>query len=97
MLNMLDELIIPNVDKRNTQETQGKQILQPLEVKFTGLQNGSSCNGADLISAYTLDNLLNARREIAVGNVAGFTGRIDNVISIFEDVAEDELLNLMGR
>ena len=50
-----------------------------------------------LISAYTLDNLLNARREIAVGNVAGFTGRIDNVISIFEGVAEDELLNLMGR
>ena len=49
------------------------------------------------ISAYTLDNLLNARREIAVGNVAGFTGRIDNVISIFEGVAEDELLNLMGR
>lgn len=36
-----------------------------------------------LISAYTLDNLLNAGREIAVGNVAGFTGRIDNVISIF--------------
>ncbi|MFR0974472.1 MAG: hypothetical protein ACLSE9_08725 [Acutalibacteraceae bacterium] len=50
-----------------------------------------------LISAYTLDNLLNAGREIAVGNVAGFTGRIDNVISIFEGVAEDELLNLMGR
>ncbi len=50
-----------------------------------------------LISAYTLDNLLNAGREIVVENVAGFTGRIDNVISIFEDVAEDELLNLMGR
>ena len=50
-----------------------------------------------LISAYTLDNLLNARREIAVGNVAGFTGRIDNVISIFEGVAEDEVLNLMGQ
>lgn len=50
-----------------------------------------------LNSAYTLDNLLNAGREIAVGNVAGFTGRIDNVISIFEGVAEDELLNLMGR
>lgn len=33
-----------------------------------------------LISAYTLDNLLNARREFAVGNVAGFTGRIDNVL-----------------
>ena len=29
-----------------------------------------------LISAYTLDNLLNARREIAVGNAAGFTGEL---------------------
>lgn len=29
-----------------------------------------------LISAYTLDNLLNARREIAVGKVAGFTGEL---------------------
>lgn len=34
-----------------------------------------------LISAYTLDNLLNAGREIAVGNVAGFTGRIDMLLA----------------
>jgi len=75
-----------------------KANLQSLEVKFTGLtKTEARAMEQILISAYTLDNLLNARREIAVGNVAGFTGRIDNVISIFEGVAEDELLNLMGR
>ena len=50
-----------------------------------------------IISSYTLDNLINARREIAVGNVKGFTGKIKNVISIFGGVIEDEFLNLMGR
>ena len=50
-----------------------------------------------VISAYTLDNLINARREIAVGNVSGFAGKIDNVISIFGGAIEDEFLNLMGR
>ena len=83
--------------KEHTRDTR-KANLQPLEVKFTGLtKTEARAMEQILISAYTLDNLLNARREIAVGNVAGFTGRIDNVISIFEGVAEDELLNLMGR
>lgn len=50
-----------------------------------------------VISAYTLDNLTNARREIAVGNVSGFAGKIGNVISIFGGAVEDEFLNLMGR
>ena len=50
-----------------------------------------------IISAYTLDNLVNARREIAVGNVSGFLGKIGNVISIFGGTLENEFLNLMGR
>lgn len=50
-----------------------------------------------LISAYSLDNLSNARREIAVGNVSGFAGKIGNVINIFGGAIEDEFLNLMGR
>lgn len=50
-----------------------------------------------IISAYTLENLANARREIAAGNVSGFAGKIENVISIFGGAIEDEYLNLMGR
>ena len=51
--------------------------MQPLEVKFTGLtKTEARAMEQILISAYTLDNLLNARREIAVGNVAGFTGEL---------------------
>lgn len=50
-----------------------------------------------VISAYTLGNLQNARREIAAGNVAGFAGNMNNTIKLFGGLAEDELLNLMGR
>ena len=50
-----------------------------------------------LISAYTLNNLDNARREIARGNVAGYKNSMGNVLSIFNGVAENELLNLMER
>ena len=50
-----------------------------------------------VISAYTLNNLSNARREIAVGNVGGFAGNMNNTIKLFGGLAEDELLNLMGR
>ena len=50
-----------------------------------------------LISAYTLDYLDNARREIAVGNLAGYKDNMDAVIKIFGSITEDELMNLMGR
>lgn len=46
---------------------------------------------------YSIDYLINARREIAKGNVASFEGKLGNIISIFEGVPENELLNLMGR
>ena len=50
-----------------------------------------------LISSYTMTYLENARREIAVGNLAGYNDYIGAAIQIFEGVAEDELRNLMGR
>ena len=48
------------------------------------------------ISAFTLDYLDNARREIARGKVAGFRSNMGAVVSIFGSVPEDELQNLMG-
>ena len=75
-----------------------KANLQPLEVKFSGLTRFEArAMEQALISAYSLENLINARREIATGNVGGFAGKIGNIISIFDGVVEDELLNLMGR
>ena len=50
-----------------------------------------------LISAYTLEYLDNARREIAVGNLHGYRKSICAVAQLFDGVVEDELLNLMGR
>ena len=50
-----------------------------------------------LISSYSLSNLSNARREIAVGNVSGYAGKMQNIISIFVGSVESDLLNLMGR
>ena len=75
-----------------------KSNLLPLEVKFSGLtKREAQVMEQVLISAYSLDYLSNARREIAVGNVGGFTREIGNIVTIFGGVAEDELLNLMGR
>ena len=50
-----------------------------------------------LISTYTLNYLVNARREIAVRNLGKFQDYIGSIAAIFEGVAEDELLNLMMR
>ena len=50
-----------------------------------------------LISTYTLNYLVNARREIAVRNLGKFQDYIGSIAAIFEGVAEDELMNLMMR
>ena len=50
-----------------------------------------------LISAYTLKNLDNARREISKGNLAGYNNNIGKIVSIFNGIQENELLNLMER
>ncbi len=75
-----------------------KTHLDPLEVKFTGLtRTEARAMEQIVISTYTLQNLDNARREIAIGNVSGFCSKIDNILNIFSGAAESELLNLMGR
>ena len=75
-----------------------KAHLDPLEVKFTGLTRiEARVMEQVVISAYTLQNLDNARREIAVGNVSGFAGKMNNIINIFGGAMESELLSLMGR
>ena len=50
-----------------------------------------------LLSAYSLENLVNALREIATGKVSKFAHKIGNVIKLFGSSVEDEYLNLMGR
>lgn len=75
-----------------------KAHLDPLEVKFTALSmREARMMEQILISAYTLQNLDNARREIATGNVRGFAENMDNIINIFDGALESELLSLMGR
>ena len=87
-------------DQRQIQHNRDprKTNLEPLEVKFFGLtKNEARIMEQVLISTYTLDSLANCRREIAVGNVKGFIGEMNNIISIFDGMLEDEILNLMGR
>ena len=76
-----------------------KAHLRPLQVIATGLtKEEARVMELTIISAYALDNLLNARREIAVGNVAGFSAHINNTMTLYRNLAEDEILNLMeGR
>ena len=75
-----------------------KANLKPLEVKFSGLtMTEARAMEQVLISSYSLSNLSNARREIAVGNVSDFAGKMENIISIFVGSVESDLLNLMGR
>ena len=50
-----------------------------------------------IISAYTLNYLDNARREIAVSNLTGYYDNMEAVIQIWGSVTEDELINLLGR
>lgn len=84
--------------QREHDQDKRKEHLKPLEVKFTGLTRVEArIIEQILISAYTMQNLDNARREIAIGNLGGFAGSMNNVISIFSGAAESELLCLMER
>ena len=75
-----------------------KANLNPLEVKYVGLAKYDARIVEQLlISAYTLDNLSNARREIAKGKVHNAAGRIKNIARIIGGARESELLSLMER
>ena len=69
-----------------------------LEVKATGLSRYQArIIEQSLISTYTLENLDNARREIAVGNVDKARGHFENIIHIYGGAAESDILSLTGR
>ena len=78
-------------------KTPGKSDLKMVQVASGLTKIEARAMEQIVISAYTLDYLVNARREIAIGNVNGFAGKTGNVISIFGGTVEDEFLNLMGR
>ena len=75
-----------------------KAHLKPMEVKFTNLTVSEARYVEQLlISTYTLENLLNARREISIQKLDSFKNSTDNVLKLFANFVEDELLNLMER
>lgn len=49
-----------------------------------------------LISAYTLEYLDNMRREIAVGKFSGFSGKFGNILELFGEALESEVLDFLG-
>ena len=75
-----------------------KAHLQPLEVKFTNLTiDEARIVEQTLISTYMIDNLLNARREIAQKKLGSFSNSVNNVIKLFTCLTTNELMNLMER
>lgn len=64
-----------------------------MEVKFTNLTVSEARYVEQLlISTYTLENLLNARREISIQKLDSFKNSTDNVLKLFANLAEDEVL-----
>lgn len=75
-----------------------KQHLEPLEVKITGLTvKQARLTEQILISAYAIDKLDNARREISIGKVNKYVDCLYDIINIFGGYAESEYLSLLGR
>ena len=88
----------PQRRQREHDKDPRKADLQPMEVKYSDLSKSEARMMEQLlISAYTLENLANARREISVGNIAGFSNKMGNIVGIFDGAVESELLDLMGR
>lgn len=86
----------PERRQREHERDPRKVDLEPLEVKYTGMSIKEARTMEQLlISAYQLAYLDNARREIAVGNVMGFSENMTNVVELFGGFVESELLSLM--
>ena len=92
---------ITNNPKRRQNEHKNdpnKQHLYPLEVKISGLSKKQARFFEQvLISTYLLDNLSNARREISIGNLDKFEGYSLNIVTIFEGIVEQDILEYMER
>ena len=87
-----------NPDRRRKEHLRDpqKRNLNELEIVFAGLTKREAMLAEQLlISAYTLENLKNARREIAIGNVANYAQYMGNVVSLFEGAVESEMMSLM--
>ena len=73
-----------------------KKDLKPLEVVQTGLsKNDAILVEQMLISAYSLENLLNARREIAVSKIDRYRKSLNNVARLFGSIAEEAIYHLI--
>ena len=82
--------------QREHRRDQSKRDLRDLEVVATNLTKGEArIVEQALISSYTLENLHNARREIAGGNVMKAMTYMENSIRLFEGFAKDELINFV--
>ena len=50
-----------------------------------------------LISAFNIKYLDNARREISVLNIAGYAKYCSYIAELYVGIAEDEIMNLVGK
>ena len=86
----------PDRRQREHDRDPRKQNFYPLTVVQTGLTiEQARVYEQALISAFTLNNLRNARREISRRNLAGFADYMENVASLMEGVVAEELYDLM--
>ena len=70
----------------------------PREVVYSGLTRGEARVVEQvLISAYILDNLYNARREIAVSNIGNYRQSLNSAMRLFGSLSEESLYYLMGN
>ena len=73
-----------------------KKDLKPLEVVQTGLSKKDAMLLEQLlISSYALENLLNARREIAASKINGYRQSLNNVARLIGSVTEEALYHLI--
>ena len=64
----------------------------PREVVYSGLTRGEARVVEQvLISAYILDNLYNARREIAVSNIGNYRQSLNSAMRLFGSLSEESL------
>ena len=73
-----------------------KKDLKPMEVVQTGLSKKDAMLLEQLlISSYSLENLLNARREIAASKIDGYRQSLNNVARLIGSVAEEALYHFI--
>ena len=75
-----------------------ERINYKMTVVFSGLTDKQAVLTEQiLISAFTLEHLDNARREISAGRIAAFKAEVSSVAELLGGFAEDEIMNLGRR